>query len=257
MQQVIYTLLNYINNSINKDTYYHIALSILKHIYKITSFSLEEMANSCHVSPATINRFCKQIGYSNYSNFRAMVNVNEEKVFDGSLLDKDYMEHFTQSIYQNIECVNQLDLKQLDQALRCIHHQNRCVVLGYGSYQNYALDLQKNLFSCGKLLEVSIDMVHQYESILTLGPNDCVIVTSLSGRYLQNPRFKFIENMKRSGCKRILITQELNHPMIKEFDYIIPCGSSEYRMTSKYALFRLYDLISYRYQQLFNPTIID
>ena len=70
MQGVIMNLLSYINGSMIHDTNYHLALALLKHLPEIQDLSLVEMAGNCFVSQATLHRFCKLIGYRNYSTLR-------------------------------------------------------------------------------------------------------------------------------------------------------------------------------------------
>lgn len=260
MQQVIYTLLNYINNSISKDTNYHIALKILEHIQEIDKCSLEKVAQLCIVSPATINRFCKQIGYMNYSTLRNMVSVKERQVFSENDFDYDYMREYTMMIQTTVNEIHNIDLACLDRALAAIYQQKRCLALGYGSYQNYVLDLQKNLFSCGKFIEVYMDSARQFKEAQTLTQQDVIIMSSLQGHFIDvntDARFDWVKLFKRIKCKTILITQIEDSEILEAFDYVICCGSSKYPQTSKYALIRLYDLISSRYRELYHPVVME
>ncbi len=254
MQQIMYTLLNYINNSITKDTYYHIALTILNQINQIEHYSLEKMAMICHVSPATINRFCRQVGYLNYSTFREVARHKETKIFNEEILHNDYLNAYSQGIYELVERVNELNMNQLNQVLSCIYTHQRVLAMGYGSYQNYALDLQKNFFSCGKFIEVYMDQIRQNEQLLTLTKDDVVIVTSLSGQYISNPGFDIVNKIRKIGCASILITF-MDDPRLHEyFDYVVICGDLDKSYVGKYAIIRLYDLLAACYQQLYCPV---
>ena len=255
MQQLIYTLLHYLNNVINKDTNYHIACKVLEHIYELEHYSLEKMASLCFVSPATINRFCKQIGYSNYSTLRHISSIREEKYLDEHVLEEEAMESYRQAIYDSLQTIHDLDLHLLDQALMSIHSSKRCIGLGYGSYQHYILDLQKKLFSCGKYMEIYIDMIRQMEEIESLTKDDVVLITSLQGKYLFNEKFLRYEKIKRCGCKTILVTQMEDPKVLEKFDHVLFCGKKEYGDANKYALIRLYDLIAQRYRLLYHPMI--
>ena len=73
METLIYNLLAYINNSLDKDINYHIAKTLLENSHKIEGFSLETVAEVCNVAPSTINRFCKRIGFRNFSSLRNSV----------------------------------------------------------------------------------------------------------------------------------------------------------------------------------------
>lgn len=80
MEQLTYTLLAYINNSLEKDINDSIARSFLKHIHKIETFSLDSIAETCNVAPSTINRFCKRIGFRNFSNLRNSVILSKRLI---------------------------------------------------------------------------------------------------------------------------------------------------------------------------------
>lgn len=255
MQEIIYILLNYINNSISHGTNYYIATKMLENLQKIDSSSLEYAAALCDVSPATMNRFCKQIGYTNYSTFRSVVSKKKQKTFNSNQLSQAYLDEYSAMINNNIQAVNSLENRHIDEALFCLNKQKRCVVLGYGSYQNYALDLQKNLYCCGKFIEVYTDSVRQIEEVKTLTEKDVVIITSLKGTYIRDEQMPKLSIIKRQKCKIILITQICDREYLKNFDHVIFCGESKDWQASKYAIIRLYDLLSDRYRQLFCPTI--
>ncbi|WP_394699543.1 hypothetical protein [uncultured Trichococcus sp.] len=46
------------------------AKTLLENFHKIEGFSLETVAEVCNVAPSTINRFCKRIGFRNFSSLR-------------------------------------------------------------------------------------------------------------------------------------------------------------------------------------------
>ncbi len=59
--------MNYLNNAFKKDTNYYIALTLATSVRKIPEWTLDQAAAACNVSKATLNRFCKELGYQNYS----------------------------------------------------------------------------------------------------------------------------------------------------------------------------------------------
>ena len=58
---ILYTLMSYVNVSSPQDMYYAIAHTILTHIDQIPSISINDLADLCYTSPATISRFCKDM----------------------------------------------------------------------------------------------------------------------------------------------------------------------------------------------------
>lgn len=56
---ILYNLLTYINASYSQDMYYTICYQVLNNIEKIPDISINELADLCYTSPATISRFAK------------------------------------------------------------------------------------------------------------------------------------------------------------------------------------------------------
>jgi len=63
MGSVSEKLLNFINTAQVHDSYYDIALTLVKNSEKVKHMSIAEMADLCYVSQATISRFCRFLGY--------------------------------------------------------------------------------------------------------------------------------------------------------------------------------------------------
>ena len=64
---ILYNLLTYINSSYSQDMYYTICYQVLNNIEKIPSISINELADLCYTSPATISRFCKALKCDNFA----------------------------------------------------------------------------------------------------------------------------------------------------------------------------------------------
>lgn len=56
---ILYNLLTYINASYSQDMYYTICYQVLNNIEKIPDISINELADLCYTSPATIPVFAK------------------------------------------------------------------------------------------------------------------------------------------------------------------------------------------------------
>ncbi|GAB2021963.1 hypothetical protein RyT2_10370 [Pseudolactococcus yaeyamensis] len=46
-----------------------------------TQFSLEELADYCLVSPASLSRFIQKLGYHNYQDFKSAVHITRHRVY--------------------------------------------------------------------------------------------------------------------------------------------------------------------------------
>ena len=70
MKNLFYRLIIYLDTASEKDTNYNIALFLANNFYRISSMRINELADACFVSPATISRFCKSLGYENFAHLK-------------------------------------------------------------------------------------------------------------------------------------------------------------------------------------------
>lgn len=62
-------------NNLEQDVYTYIS----QHLEEVNKLKIRELANSIHVSTATILRFCKKMGYRGFSDFKWTLNAYLEK----------------------------------------------------------------------------------------------------------------------------------------------------------------------------------
>ena len=72
LNNLITSLLLFINNPEVRDTDYQIASCLLEHCYEIKNMTIQELAEKSYVSVSTINRFLKMYGFSRYSIFKSV-----------------------------------------------------------------------------------------------------------------------------------------------------------------------------------------
>lgn len=70
MNTILSVLISYIVDYRDSSPYHILAFYILEHATDILHMSIQDLAQQCHVSTTTINRFCRAIGCSTYSIFR-------------------------------------------------------------------------------------------------------------------------------------------------------------------------------------------
>lgn len=248
LEQLIYTLLAYINNSLNKDINYYIAKSLLEHIKRIESFSLEEIAEACNVAPSTINRFCKRIGFKNFSNLRNSVAMP----MGASLYEHAHSElnpqTFFNQLQENIEMIENIPLADIDWIVNQIHQSKRIVILGFEKHQIQAMELQKRLFLLGKLSECDTNLYKQIDALSDLSDEDMIITISIQGNILSN-HFPISEKIKKAKGKKLLITFSSELGKLQIFHEILQCGKIDNSSVSSYTLLRVFDVLMGRYQR--------
>lgn len=74
-------LYSILNNMYQTDTTYLIAEYIIHHMENLESISIYEVAKECHTSVATISRFCRKIGFSDFVEFRDACQEEMDSIF--------------------------------------------------------------------------------------------------------------------------------------------------------------------------------
>lgn len=81
MNTILSLIIMILQNSLKQDNNYIIASYILQNIEEFSSKSIQEVAQDCHVSTNTLNRFCAMLGFDSYRHFRSMLvsTINNRK----------------------------------------------------------------------------------------------------------------------------------------------------------------------------------
>jgi len=69
----VFNLLRYAGKLRPEDTFYSPMQFVLKNLRSVASMSIYELADASFVSPATISRMCRDLGYKNYQEFKISV----------------------------------------------------------------------------------------------------------------------------------------------------------------------------------------
>lgn len=183
-----------------------------------SSKTVTEMATDCHVSVATISRFAKQLGYTNYSQLKwALSNQMEEDTpIIQEISDTDTpMMVAKKTLDANIETLNgTFDLMNEDDLKRAIHyivHSNRLEFFGLGGSNIVALDAYH------KFLRVPLTVLHDDEYHLALmqasrlTEDDCAVVTSHTGN--DTDTLDIARALKHKHVPIIVITSFPNSPL--------------------------------------------
>ncbi|WP_106450108.1 MurR/RpiR family transcriptional regulator [Trichococcus alkaliphilus] len=248
MTQLLYILMNYLNNSFKKDTNYYIAQTLTHNIDKISNWSLEYAAICCNVSVSTLNRFFHDIGYKNFSRMKEIIYYNEE--YKSIRLNSDSMDKAVEAIKQTLDNINKIDLEVFNEIADYIFKSKQVIFYAYGENLNFTLKTQVELMLNGKYSISRIDILRQMDLIKEVDEDDLIICISISGRSIANKDLKTIINTK--NCKSILITQIQDCSSFDYFDFILNLGPNYGYNSSKYAVEYLMDLICSAYKSRVN-----
>ena len=116
MKSLFYRLIIFLDTASEADTNYNIAWYMAHNFSKVAKMGISQLAKECYVSPATISRFCRALGYENYAHLKQECSsfASDSKKFNNLInvpLDmmKDHPEESTAYYSQQIcTSLNQL-----------------------------------------------------------------------------------------------------------------------------------------------------
>lgn len=118
---ILYNLLTYINASYSQDMYYTICYQVLNNIEKIPDISINELADLCYTSPATISRFCKALKCDNFAEFKKEVQVGLKQASHEIKLHPDDLVEIHQNPVHCVDMVYDLTINSLIESKKHIN----------------------------------------------------------------------------------------------------------------------------------------
>lgn len=189
----------------------------------------QETVNSIAVrsglSPATVVRFCRKLGFSGFPEMKKSISLSSNYVEDASsdmeLEYGDSAENVKTKVisYSKMiidQLLTSLDADSLQAAADLISSAKHVVIVGEGgsgTISRAAYDIFLKLALPVRLAE---DIMFQMMEISTMGPNDILFIIVNSGR-----TYNILENAKYAkerGIKTIGIVGPMNSPLSKYLD---------------------------------------
>lgn len=257
MGSVSEKLLSFINTAQVHDSYYDIALVLVKNYDKVRKMSIGEMADLCYVSQATLSRFCRFLGYRNFRHFR------EELNFEFSLLD-DYTRQFQsllkagdskaaslykERVFQNISsALDEDNLKEIRSAAGLLAESERIAFFSHHFLWDLGHYFQSKMIILGKYTELYLSYENQMECAKTLDENCTAVICTLAGSYFIYYS-DLVKTIMNSGAKIIVLTLNTKSPYINKADHIIRCGDTNQDDTGKFAVLSVLDHLVLQYMK--------
>ena len=254
------TLLLHINTTMVRDSNYDIALQMVKNIRVLSDMSIDEVADMCHVSRASISRFCHFMGFSNFKEFKAFSNIDFS-------IKNDYTKAFLKEMKNNLPSVisdykvllneninsvlNEDLLPQLKEVAKEIHEHDHVAYFGQYIFQELGMFLQSKLMLMGKYIETYTYYDGQKKCAESLDKKSVAILCTVGGSYFTR-HDDIWDDIVSSGCKTIVITQNTGNVYLNQADYVIPCGIRNNEGTGKYAALLLLEYLIIVYMNQYN-----
>lgn len=182
MNTVVSLLLLMVNSAYVHTTEKAIASCLLEHMNEISTLTVTSLCSLAHVSPQGLTRFCKDLGYRNFAEFRKfMTYTNEIRL---GQMRVHFSETDEQAILERIcSFMPDLDTEVFESSCRkaneLIHTHKRIIILGGVYPQMLAMHYEEDMLMMGKTvfsIPVSQDITFVPQD------NDVLFVISLTGR---------------------------------------------------------------------------
>lgn len=263
MKSLFYRLITLLDYANENDTNYNIALYMATHFREISVMGISELAKACYVSPATISRFCRTLGYDSFATLKLECEVFQKNMTrSNNLASVDMIDMLNNPVRASQEYTHQLalqmdnmsqhlDWKMIDDVLKLIHDTKNVYFFGTQFSHSASVHLQTDLMMLEKFTLAYGNWEQQLEASRKMGEDDLAIIISVNGNYVSSGS-QVIRNLKKRGSKIVLITQNSLIPMIKDCDYIILLGDTNFGKMGKHNLLTLMELMATRYFVLYS-----
>lgn len=214
-------------DKLNKSDLHNIAI-ILDNAHAIANMNIEELAKLCNTSKSTISRLIQKLGFSGYSEFKNYVKWENQ----GDL--KTQKKHYKQNIKNDFlsTCQQMNTSSDLKEVAHKIETSQNVVIYGTGQAQRYcAMEMQRLFMQVNKYMYYVGASDEFCMLSKTLGPNDLMIVISLSGNI--NKIKDTLQLLHLKKVKTVSITNLQNNPLLSKCDYSLYAISSPVELTEQ------------------------
>ena len=255
MGSVAELLLNYVSTTHEHDVNFSIAVTMLNHYRELGSMSAAEIAELCHVSNASISRFCRHLGFDHFKEFHHYLgdSINMSTDYSRSFFDMlcadrwAAMDRYQQQLSENIQSTfARENLDKLPEMARILHDSRRVAFFSHHFLWDIGRHMQNKFLVMGRCIERYFDYSFQLECARSLGPEDTALVCTVGGSY--PTRYGNIWSaLQNNGSRLLIITQNRSSAYWNNASYVLNCGSTNQNDVGKYSALLAADLLVMHY----------
>ena len=197
---------------------------------KIKHVRIKELASTCGVAEATVTRFVKTIGLSNFQELKIKIaeitterSTSEELVYD-DVSKNDSLKSIVEKIfYANIEAMKNtrkiIDVAEMEKAIKAIDDADKIDIYGAGGSYITAENAAMRFYRIGKRCNIYNDPNQQAVSASLLTPSDVAIGICNSGR--TKSTVAALQKAKENRARTICITNFNRTPITEYADIVL------------------------------------
>ncbi len=255
----IETLINYINLMDANNVFVNIAQYIILHTKDVVHMKLEEMADACFVSSATISRFCRFFGLDNFTDLRLTCQKEiNTAMWRGNIVlqpAQDYSNLYEQfNGYASLvsdtlkRIAFEMDIREVQWLVEKIAYTKEVAFIDASYALPFAQDLQRIMAISNKFVYCYTKIEQQIECIKTLNTDSLIVAFFVDlGFNTMNP--KVLDALSSGKGQKILVTvHEIDSPDI--FDKVICIDKNGHEASTYCMTFFVNILVSAWYQNV-------
>ena len=163
----------------------------------------------------------------------------------------DPVSDYERKQYPNLR--DYINAEVIPDIVRVLHGCGKAAYFSHHFLWDIGHYFQSKMMIMGRYVELFMDYAAQLECARSLTENDFAIICSVGGSY--PTRYPDICNaIISSGCKVLVITQNLASPYLNTADFILQCGTTNRNDVGKYAALMANDLIVMGYMQAYDKA---
>lgn len=250
----------YISTTLVRDSNYDIAVLLLKNYDKLKGMSISQVADLCYVSQSAISRFCRFFGFENFKEFKSCLDAeftvknDYSKQFYALLANNEeramalYRDELIANIYSTISPEN---IEAMPDIIREMHDAKKVAYFSHHFLWDIGRFFQSKMMMMDKYVEQYLDYDAQLQCANELKQGDFAIICSVGGSYIT--RYGAIWNaIVSSGCKVLVITQNMSNAYLNSVDYVLRCGQTNRDDVGKYAALMITDYMVMSYMKKYD-----
>ncbi len=211
---------------------------VLEAPFRARKLSIEDLADACGTSAATVCRFCRDLGYEGYKEFQldlAATLANSDAYELGDLEDSASPETIVRKVFEyhrqgltDTELI--LDVQALTKVARLIQRSRRVLLLGFGASGLAARRAADSLLTLGYTAIAIVDAYTQIFATANTGPGDVVVGISHTGQTVAI--IEAIQTARRRGARTVALTNYPRSPLVEASEFQLITGFPEHRINA-------------------------